>query len=231
MATPPELGSCTWTEIDRRPSTLLVLPLGACEQHGPHLPLDTDTRVAVALAQRLVAARSDAVMGPTVSVGASGEHDGFAGTMSLGTEVLTMMLVELVRSASWATGVVVVNGHGGNADALAAARATWHAEQRRVLAWTPSLPAGGDAHAGRVETSVMLALHPHLVRGERPVGSTEPLAFLLPSLRQHGVKAVSHTGVLGDARGSSAAEGEAVLDQWAHDLVTTVARWHPPVQP
>lgn len=206
-----------------------MLPLGACEQHGPHLPLDTDTCVAVALAQRLVETRSDAVMGPAVGIGASGEHDGFAGTLSLGTEVLAMMLVELVRSATWATGVVVVNGHGGNTDAVTAARAIWQAEQRRVLAWTPSLPAGGDAHAGRVETSVMLALRPHLVGGERPVGSTEPLASLLPSLRQHGVKAVSHTGVLGDARGASATEGRAVLDQWVDDLVTTVARWLPPV--
>ena len=83
--------------------------------------------------------------------------------------------------------------------------------------WQPEV-AGGDAHAGWVETSLMLALAPHLVRSERPVGVTKPLAVLLPRLRQHGVKAVSENGVLGDARAASAQRGHELLERLAAQI-------------
>lgn len=229
MTTPADLGSHTWTQVGRQGAVLVAVPLGACEQHGPHLPLATDTLIATALAHRLAAARDDVVVAPAIGIAASGEHDGFAGTLSVGTAVLASVLVELVRSAPWAAGIIVVNGHGGNADALALADSTWQSEHRGVLAWSPSLPPDGDIHAGRLETSVMLALHPELVGAERPVGRTEDVAALWPELRRHGVRAVSPTGVLGDATGASAAWGLAVLDTWERDLVAAVARRWPPV--
>jgi mycofactocin precursor peptide peptidase len=231
VATPPDLGSRTWVDLDRHPAPLVVLPVGACEQHGPHLPLDTDTRIAVELAHRLAAVRPDVVVAPALSITASGEHSDFPGTLSLGTHVLTTVLVEVVRSATWAAGVVVVNGHGGNADALVQAEAVWRVEHRPVLAWSPTGPADGDAHAGRVETSVMLALWPGLVGDERPTGRTEPLGVLWPSLRQQGVQAVSPTGVLGDAAHASATEGDELLTTWAHDLVQAVERRWPSGEP
>lgn len=223
-----ELGTSTWTDLAQRAAPpLLAVPLGACEQHGPHLPLDVDTRVAVALATGLAQARPDVLVAPAVTVSASGEHRGFPGTLSVGTAVLTSMLVELVRSADWAAGVIVVNGHGGNHEALHAATATLAAERRRVVMWSPALPPGGDLHAGRVETSVMLALAPDLVRDIRPTGPTTGLTELWPALRSGGVAAVSSSGVLGDARRGDAAFGRDLLATWINDLTAAVARSWP----
>ena len=191
------LSDLTWPDVDAAPP-VLVVPVGSCEQHGPHLPLGTDTIVAGALAERLVAARPGTAVAPALTVTASGEHAGFPGTLSVGSDVMANLVVELVRSADWAAGVVLVNGHGGNHSAVDAATAILHAEGRDVLAWWPA-PTGGDAHAGATETSLLLALVPELVRGERAApGETAPLATLMPELRAGGVIAVSRTGVLGD---------------------------------
>ena len=227
MASGSELGPLTWTDLDRRPQVLLAVPLGSCEQHGPHLPLDTDTRVATALAQGLADHRADVLVVPAIALAASGEHAGFPGTLSIGTAVLADLLVELVRSADWAAGVIVVNGHGGNTDALRMASGVAQAEGRRMLTWWPPSTPGHDAHAGRTETSVMLALAPHLVGSQRPKGRTEPLEHLLPALRRGGVGAVSETGVLGDAHGADADEGRRLLAAWTADLVDRVESWSP----
>lgn len=219
------LGELTWPQLSHRP--LLAVPLGSCEQHGPHLPLDTDTRIAVALAERLAAVHrpGEIVVAPPVTVSASGEHAGFPGTLSVGTGVAAAMVVELVRSADWASGVVLVNGHGGNAEAVRSAVDTLTAEGRRVLSWWPRV-AGGDAHAGHTETSLMLVLAPHLVRsGRAEAGPTEPLAELLPELRRSGVRGTSANGVLGDPRQATASAGRALLSRLAGDLVAAVAAW------
>jgi len=209
--------------------TLVAIPLGSCEQHGPHLPLDTDTRIAVALADALAATRPGVVVAPPVSYGASGEHAGFDGTLSIGLDALTSVLVELVRSADAFAGVVLVNGHGGNAEAVQRAVATATQEGRQVLAWSPTAAASGpatDAHAGRTETSVLLALAPSTVRIElAQPGATAPLSELLPALRTEGVRAVAPNGVLGDPAGASATEGAEVLRCLSEDLVAAVERW------
>jgi creatinine amidohydrolase/Fe(II)-dependent formamide hydrolase-like protein len=111
------LGAAAWPDVEPA-SHLLAVPLGSCEQHGPHLPLDTDTRIAVALAEGLAARRPDVLVAPAVPYGSSGEHQGFAGTLSIGQDALEHLLVELVRSADGWRGVVLVNGHGGNAEPL-----------------------------------------------------------------------------------------------------------------
>ncbi len=109
-----------WPDLAGAP--LLVVPLGSVEQHGHHLPLSTDTTVACAVAESAAHRLDGALLAPALAYGASGEHEGFPGTISLGTEALTGLLVEYGRSASrWAGRVLVVNGHGGNLDALAAA--------------------------------------------------------------------------------------------------------------
>src|SRR5512144_965995 len=108
------LGDAPWPDV--RDAVLLV-PLGSLEQHGPHLPLDTDTRIAVAVARDAAIRLPGTVVAPALVYGASGEHEAFPGTVSVGTAALAHGLVELARSATraFARGVVV-NGHGGNLD-------------------------------------------------------------------------------------------------------------------
>lgn len=217
------LADATWTEVSADPPHVLLVPIGSCEQHGPHLPLDTDTRIAVAVADG-VAARHDSVsVAPAVAYGSSGEHQAFAGTLSIGTEALTTVLVELGRSAFPPEGggpfraLVFVNGHGGNLWAVRRAVEVLGHEGRPVEVWAPAVP-DGDAHAGRTETSLLLAIAPGTVGAERPVGATEPMADLLDAVRAGGVGAVSPNGVLGDAIGASAAEGRTVLGALIDDL-------------
>lgn len=219
------LGDSTWPEV--RAATVLV-PLGAFEQHGPHLPLDTDARIAEVVARRAAVDDAGLLVAPPLVYGASGEHEGFPGTLSIGHEALRAVLVELGRSASrWASRLVFVNGHGGNfptvPDAVAQLR-----DEGRDAAWSPCVVAGGDAHAGRTETSILLALDPAAVRLEAAEpGATAPLAELLPDLRAGGVAAVSPNGVLGDPTGATAQEGEHLLAEMTEALRAGLNRWHP----
>lgn len=213
-----QLGAATWTEIDR---PVVVVPVGSCEQHGPHLPLYTDTVIATALADDLVQRRSDCVVAPAITVSASGEHAGFPGTLSIGTVAMTDVVVELVRSADWAVGVVFVNGHGGNVTAMEQAAAVFAAEQRKVLVWWPIVP-DSDPHAGQTETSLMLAIAPDEVRFERSVAGPIPT---MVDLRRHGVRPLSASGVLGDPTGATAAEGVRTFEHLTTSLAAAVDDW------
>jgi mycofactocin precursor peptide peptidase len=222
------LGGATWLEVAATGGDcLLAVPVGSLEQHGPHLPLDTDTRIAVELATRLSRTRSDVVVAPAVAYGASGEHAAFPGTLLINHEVLADLLVELVRSARDAfAGVVLISAHGGNHEGLRLVGARCRADGEAVLVWATGV-RDGDAHAGRTETSLMLAIDPEVVRTELAVpGRTEPLEVLLPRLRAEGVRPISSNGVLGDPQGASAPEGELLLATMTTELAYAIeARW------
>jgi mycofactocin precursor peptide peptidase len=221
-----QLDALSWPDVAAVASeTFLVVPLGSTEQHGPHLPLCTDSAVAVALAERLAAARPDVLVAPAVPYGSAGEHAAFPGTLSIGAAALEHVIVELVRSADAFAGVVLVSGHGGNAAPLAAAVATLRSEGRSVLAWSPRV-AGGDAHAGRTETSLLLVLSPEAVRLDAAEpGDVRPMAAVMGDLRRAGVGAVSRNGVLGDPTGATAEEGERLLADLTADLIAAVGAW------
>ncbi|RZS64652.1 creatinine amidohydrolase [Agromyces ramosus] len=218
----PRLVDRPWPDVGR--PTVLV-PVGSTEQHGPHLPLDTDTvvasAVAEALAVRLRAEGVDAVVTPAIAFGASGEHQGFPGTISVGTQALTFLLLEFGRSAcEWADRVVFVNGHGGNVEALATAVPVL-IDEERPASWLPCVPGARalgddvpvDAHAGRSETSILQRLEPDRVRVDRlEAGDPRPVVELMPLLRDAGVGGVAPNGVLGDPRAASPAEGSALLE-------------------
>lgn len=222
----------TSAEVAALDSPVLLVPVGSFEQHGPHLPLDTDTLIAVKLAwfaqERLAdSTEIDTMIGPPITVTASGEHQGFAGTLSIGTDVTAAVLVEIVRSADWARGVVFVNGHGGNAEALDRARRVFDHERRNVLIWSPRATADDDAHAGRTETSVMAHLYPDVVDWARvSAGRTTPIADMSNDLRRHGVRFVSENGVLGDPSDATAELGRAIFDRWCTELVESIVRWN-----
>ena len=228
MSTSNSLGDAVWPDLwhaARRP--LLAIPVGSFEQHGPHLPLDTDTRIATALAHGLAASfdTGDIAIGPPLTITASGEHAGFPGTLSIGTRVMEQTVIELCRSADWAAGVVLVNGHGGNAMPVQRAVRQLRTEGRRVLSWWPRVD-GGDAHAGATETSLMLAIAPEVVRmADAAAGRSEPLRELADDLRAKGVRALSPNGVLGDPTTASATHGRVMLTRLTIDLVAAVDEW------
>lgn len=215
-----------------------MIPVGSTEQHGPHLPLDTDTRIAAAVAQSAAERLDDEsttgaspyrwLVAPAIAYGASGEHQDFAGTISIGIEALTRLLVEYGRSATcWAQRLVFVNGHGGNTVALNAAVQRLRAETRDV-AWCPCTAADVDAHAGHAETSIVLHLSPADVRTDRwRPGNTAPLATLIPAMRRGGVAAASEVGVLGDPTTATADEGKRIVAEMADGCVRRVNDWNP----
>ncbi|MFJ9176081.1 mycofactocin biosynthesis peptidyl-dipeptidase MftE [Streptomyces sp. NPDC102360] len=223
MPEPVELAHATWPTVPE--SALVLVPVGSTEQHGPHLPFHTDSTIAEAVARGAAFQLpcESVVLAPTLTYGASGEHAGFPGTLSIGREALHVVLVETVRSLSlWAGRVVLVNGHGGNVTTLDAVCAQLRHEGHDV-AWLGCVPPGGDAHAGRTETSVMLHLAPDDVRlSEATPGDTRPLPELLPHLMAHGVHGVSPNGVLGDPAGATAEEGRALVGAMVSEAVRLV---------
>ena len=234
VALPCRLADSTSRELVGT-SPVLVIPVGSTEQHGPHLPLDTDTRIATAVAREVARRLADAPSGnrrylvaPAIAYGASGEHEGFPGTVSIGAEALELLLVEFGRSAArWAPALVFVNGHGGNVGALSAAVRLLRYEGRDAV-WCPCAVRDGDAHAGHTETSVLLHISPSEVRIEesRP-GNSAPLVDLMPSMRRGGIAAVSEVGVLGDPTTATRVAGEQLFLEMAGDCTDRVARWAP----
>jgi mycofactocin precursor peptide peptidase len=225
-----ELGRSTSKQLEGTSPTVVV-PVGSTEQHGPHLPLDTDTRIAMAVADAIVAAlrgSGSPVVAPAIAYGASGEHQAFPGTVSIGTAVLEQLLLEFGRSAcEWAARLVFINGHGGNVEAVGAAVRRLR-DEGRDAGWCPCSVSEGDAHAGHTETSILLHLSPESVYiDERRAGNVTALAELMPTMRRGGIAAVSEVGVLGDPTTATAAAGARFFSEMVDACVTRVRRWTP----
>lgn len=223
----PSLVDLTSPEVATLAATgaVLAIPLGSTEQHGAHLPLSTDTDIAVALCAALDSRRDDVVVAPAVPYGSSGEHAGFAGTLSIGQDAVARVVLELGRSACETFAhVLFVSAHGGNKVPVTRAVERLRHEGRDVSLFQPGWD--GDAHAGHTETSLQLVLRPAVVHAERAVvGDTRPIADLLPSLRSGGVLAVTPTGVLGNPTTASAESGRATLAALTDDLLAHVEKW------
>jgi creatinine amidohydrolase len=174
-----------WRELNRDqlrsllPEAVVVLPIGATEQHGPHLATGTDALLAETAAERAVALAADAsprplVLAPTIPVGASDHHLPFGGTLSLRPETLLAVLLDLARSVADGGGrrLVLVNGHGGNRGICSAAAAAASVRTPLAVAYVDYWDAAADAHlgdtplpghAGGFETSLVLAVEPDWV--------------------------------------------------------------------
>jgi creatinine amidohydrolase len=231
----PELARLTWREAQDAMSRadLALLPVGSCEQHGPHLALDTDLAVAEGFAGRLAAdLGEDAVLCPSIPYGLSEHHMGFPGTLTLRPPTFTGLVLEVVESlAQWGLRrVLVVNGHGGNIDALRMVARTarrdygshvasimWAVLASDEIAARVTSPTYG--HACEVETSVAMVLAPHVTRPEL-IGDPAPRAAADPlTLPQRAVvdRAIwlhewTEDGALGDPRLANPDLGQAVVD-------------------
>jgi creatinine amidohydrolase len=225
-----ELDKLTWprvrAEIEAGRGTV-VMALGATEQHGPHMPLATDALIGDHLA-RAIADRLDAFLAPTLRVGCSEHHLGFAGTMSLGESTYHAIVCELVRSLlrGGFRRIVLLPTHGGNFGPLAGAVAQLEEDERaHVLALTDlgvlfqiaqlgeqeyGVPLGeGGLHAGEWETSLMLAIEPGLVHMEdAQAGFTGDLQEAVGSMFARGVASISQNGTIGDPARASVEHGE-----------------------
>ena len=232
------LGELTSPEISRRlqETSVLCLPIGAIEQHGPHLPLNTDAVIAQELARRCAGRWGDEFdlwLLPTVSLSLSREHDWAPGTLALGIETFVALIKDLAREivrALPARNMIIVNGHGGNRGILDNLMHELHSQLGlNVCAIHPfdlsraqAVDAGADVHGGRNETSVMLALAPHLVRTElmaacAAAADRDAIAALIfdrgatfPWRSDDPRLAVD--GVIGDPRGASRELGQAIIE-------------------
>ena len=228
------LAGMTWPMVAQAVAdgmTTVILPLGATEQHGPHLPLGTDTVRAHALAERL-AERLPVLVAPALPIGCSDEHEGFAGLLSLEAETLAAVIADCARRmAGWGVRrLVVLSAHGGNGRALALAEARLRRELPELALWIPDAalvcgdgvrevaafdgipPAAIGLHAGEGETSELLHLCPQQVRMDRAIpGYTGDMEEGLTRLVAAGTRALTSTGVVGDPRPADAGRGERYL--------------------
>ena len=212
----------TTLDVRDRAARVALLPIGSFEQHGPHLPLTTDTLVACAVAAELADAYPVNRL-PPVTISCSHEHAAWAGTVSISATTLAAIVRDIAASvqASGGTSLVLVNGHGGNyvlgnvvqeasvgplPMALFPGEPDWEAARAAAGLATSGL---SDMHAGELETSILLHAHPHLVRPgyERADWLADDRRHLL----SRGLQAYTESGVVGRPSLASAAKGRALL--------------------
>ncbi|WP_328531118.1 creatininase family protein [Nocardioides sp. NBC_00368] len=230
--------------------TVVVMPVGAFEQHGAGLPLATDQIRAEALADAVAEALpGKVVIGPGVPVGVSPHHQAFAGTVSLRPALFAAVVREYVESLAahgWRR-FLVITGHGGNNATLGTlAQELLRDRPDLELAWTPVTTLAKDSvgrmelseisgHSGEAETAQMLHVAPHLVRhdllapGTTTPDELDPLARLARSVSQPTVALpydrLSPTGVLGDPRRATAEDGRAILNEATDRIVAFIKEW------
>ena len=204
------------------PSQVAVLPVGSFEQHGPYLPLATDTLVACAVAREIAAAYPVRLL-PPVTIACSHEHAAWPGTVSISSVTLHAVVRDIADSLrrSGVETLVVVNGHGGNyvlgnvvqessargeRMALFPAAEDWETALERAGVLTSLLT---DMHAGEIETSILLHAHPELIRP-----GYETSDFVADD-RRHlltlGMSGYTESGVIGRPSLGSAEKGKALL--------------------
>lgn len=233
------IGDLSFQEVAKalNVSSILCLPLGSLEQHGPHLPLNTDLVLAEALTRAIVARWGDAYdlwQLPAVPYGLSREHEWASGTMSLSVAGLTALLRDLAHEIARslpAKNLAIVNGHGGNRGILEALAHELRGDfginlcALHLGAMMSAVPATGlpEIHAGKDETSVMLALVPELVRRDKiaelknaPAGDAVRSTILDAGVTwpwSSGDKRIADLGVIGDASAASAEHGKAIVER------------------
>lgn len=231
----------TWPEVRgavaRTPWALL--PFGAVEEHGPHLPLGTDALVAGSLASR-VAAAADLIELPVMPYGQVWSLEHFDGSLSVSDDTLVALVLGVADGLRRAgiKGLVLLSAHLGNAAALK--KATRALEERgglpaialtypglaAVAAQVRQAPESHPAimHADELETSVMLALHPEEVSMDRAVAEYPdyPPHFDVGAVRWH---TVSQSGVFGDATAATADKGRTIVDHVVATAVSVIDGW------
>lgn len=245
------LAEMTWEEIKEAtgPETVVVLPVGSTEQHGPHMPVKTDHYFVYEIAKRAAkkaSERTRVVVAPVLPFGCSGAHADFPGTISIDHQTYIELIRELGESilGQGFERLFILNGHGGNFGALTLAakdlydstNATiavacyWHLAAKEIAALRES-PPGGISHACEMETSCMLALDPSAVRWEKVKKSIPQWKskYVLDDLLGGGqvvpalhVADFSPTGVLGDPTIATKEKGERFLEAIVNEVAAFI---------
>jgi creatinine amidohydrolase/Fe(II)-dependent formamide hydrolase-like protein len=228
------VGDLTFPEVSRRlqETSILCLPVGAIEQHGAHLPLNTDVIVAEELTRRIIARWSgkfDLWQLPTVSISLSREHDWAPGTLSLTIQSFVALMRDMARDiarALPARNLVIVNGHGGNRGILdnlireISGDFALNACVIHPFDLSKADAGGPDIHGGKSETSVMLVLAPQLVRRDAIAAGGGAAGDIAALICDPGVSFAWRSddprfgagGVIGDASAASAELGQAIIE-------------------
>lgn len=240
------LESMAWPEVRAAISAgrnTVIVPFGAVEQHGPHLPLGTDAIFGDAIGQ-LVAERLDAFLAPTVRVGCSRHHLSFAGTITFEDETFHRVAGEIVTALAphGFKRIVLLPTHGGNFRPLGDAVAgLGPIEGVKVITFSDVgillnaiLPvasalgitsAEGGVHAGEWETSMMLAIRPELVHMEHAqAGYTGDLMAGVQRFFNEGVDSIADNGVFGDPRRASAEAGRQYIERLVDTIVGAIEK-------
>ncbi|HUF93507.1 MAG TPA: creatininase family protein [Candidatus Limnocylindria bacterium] len=240
---PVRLAELTWPQVRVRVDagwTTIILPLGATEQHGLHLPLSVDTEIAGHLAEAVAARLGRCLVAPVVALGCSAHHLAFAGSMSLSHDTLARVIVESCQSLALHgfRRILVVSGHAGNVPAMRQAVeslgtpdgytveafsdwARYRAPLYAVGAEAGMTPPQIGSHAGHYETALMLRMRPALVRmTEARRGYIGEPAESGARLRAGGMQSLSDIGVIGDPTGATAALGDRYFDAMVGAMVT-----------
>jgi len=220
----PILPTTTTIDTATVDAAIAVLPVGSFEQHGPYLPLVTDTLIAIAVADAIAGHHPNVFQLPAVTYSCSHEHAAFPGTISISATTLSAIIADITESCAHQgiTAVIIVNAHGGNAVLTnVVQQANLHGSLRIGLYpsredWAETRIAAGiissshdDMHAGQLETSVLLAAYPDYVRdGWNTADHSAPDRRYLTTL---GINAYSHTGVIGQPSQATKEKGLAAL--------------------
>jgi creatinine amidohydrolase len=225
------LSDVTWTDVRDADADLALLPVGSTEQHGPHAPLGTDAyhaeTVAEAGAERF---DGDVAVAPTIPVGVAEEHRHFSGTLWVSPDTFRSYVRDVVGSLAHhgMDRVVVVNGHGGNVPALGEVTATIsrHDDAYAVpFTWFEAVGehSGEMGHGGPLETALLRATHPELVRDERIDEAREGASqgwgdWVSTTNLAHDSAEFTANGVVGDPGAGDAELGEELLERAADAL-------------
>ncbi|WXG39957.1 MAG: creatininase family protein [Candidatus Freyarchaeum deiterrae] len=212
----------------------VILPIGSTEQHGPHLPLGTDSIIAKRLSEA-VATELKADILPVINYGVSFEHADFPGTVSIRPETLTQAVREICESLlKRYQSIVIINCHGGNTTTLRSLNCEktvfidFFIVLKKIINEVRETKIGGVGHACEVETSLMLYLEPHLVRREK---ITEDIVKYVPQVDPQseeplpdGWKTInfSKSGVIGDPTKATAEKGEKIFHLLVQKITETL---------
>jgi creatinine amidohydrolase len=232
-------------EVAAGDARLAVVPVGATEQHGPHLPLEADTLLATAVAEAVVARTPGTTAGPVLALGCSAHHLAFPGTVSLRSQTFVAMVVDVCRSlAAAGLTVLLLNGHGGNRAPLGTALIDLAEEGLRAYSLTywdlledvMTAELGDEAptasgHACALETSLMQHLHPDSVRADLiPPGGTpatwpDPHMFSTDAVQVvRPFEEISPDGVIGRPSLASPELGRRLFDAAVERCAREAAR-------